>query len=87
MENFFQLGVRDAESLASNGSDALDGEVAERKAKGVSPDHSSRAHNDETVLAGRWSRQRCRGRYLVIRCHDTSRFSIQRKRRSNAPVR
>jgi len=50
VQNLFQLGVRDAEVLASDSRHSFDGVVSQRTAKGVSADHSGRAHNNKTYL-------------------------------------
>src|SRR5579863_5498544 len=77
MQHLFELWVADAELLAPNRSHAIHGGIVEPIAKSVAADHSSRAQNDKTFLAGRWNAHRCCGRYLATRCHDTSRFSIR----------
>src|ERR1700751_6411259 len=50
MHDFMQLGVREAEFPAPNRRRASDVGVFERIAKSVSTDHSSRAHDYQTLL-------------------------------------
>src|ERR1700677_5308613 len=50
MQNLFQLGVRDAGVSAPNGSHTGNGGGFERVAKSVSTNHSSRAHDNKTLL-------------------------------------
>jgi hypothetical protein len=49
MENLFQLRVPDAELSAPDGRHSSDGGVIEGVAKGVSTDHSRRAHDDQAL--------------------------------------
>src|ERR1700757_5110298 len=50
MQNFFQLGVRDAEISAPDSRHTSDDGVFERIANGVSANHPSRAHNYQANL-------------------------------------
>jgi hypothetical protein len=49
IENFFQLGVGDAELPAPNGGHSCDGRVLERVAKGLPTDQSTRAYDDKAL--------------------------------------
>ena len=53
VQNLLQLGVRDAQPLAPDGSHRSDGGVIECIAKGISADHSSRSHDHNTLLSYR----------------------------------
>src|SRR5580693_9855673 len=50
MQNFMQLGVRDAEFPAPDRRRGSDGGVFERIAQSVSTNHSSRAHDYQALL-------------------------------------
>jgi hypothetical protein len=75
MQNLFQLGVRESKLPTPDSGYTSDGWVFERVAKGVSADHSSRAHDYKALLVrGRNIRY---GRHLAARYHDRMRSSIQ----------
>ena len=65
MENIFQLGVRDSKLPAPDHRRTRQGGMIERVAKGVSTDHSRRAHDYNAFLARRRN------------THDNVRSSIQ----------
>src|SRR5580692_12870946 len=77
MQNLFQLRVQDAQFLAANRSHALNRGAIERVADGVAADHSSRSHNDETLLADGGNTHRLAGAHFIRRAHDRMRSSIQ----------
>src|ERR1700720_2715147 len=90
MQNFFQLRMQDAQFLAANRSHAFDSGATECVADGVSTDHSSRAHNDETLLADGGNTHRRAGTHFIRRGHNRMRSSIQstyslRSANSHAP--
>jgi hypothetical protein len=65
MQNFFQLGVQDAELAAPDRRHNPNGGMVERVAQCVSADHPGRADNNKTCLARRQS------------AHDRARSSSQ----------
>jgi hypothetical protein len=65
MDNFFQLGVREAKSPAADRRHTSNGGVVQRIAKGVAADHPRRADDYKTFLGRRRS------------VHDSSRWSSQ----------
>ena len=64
-QNFFELGMRNTAHPAVDSGDNSDVRMMERMTQGVSTDHSSGAHDDETHLALRES------------IHDSGRSSTQ----------
>ena len=84
MQNLCQLGVRDAELPAPDRRHTSDGGVIERVAKGVSADHSGRAHDYKalwpavgTFIYGSEELQKRSLKTSGCRCHDSARSSIQ----------
>jgi len=53
MENLFQLGMRDTDLSAPDGRRTSNGGVLKGVSKRVTTDHSSRAHDNEVLLASR----------------------------------
>src|SRR4029077_10359608 len=53
MENLFQLGMRDTDLSAPDGRRTSTGGVLKGGSKRVTTDHSSRAHDNEVLLASR----------------------------------
>jgi hypothetical protein len=51
MQNFSQLGMREAKLPAADRRHMTDGRVLQRVAKSVSADHSRRAHDYNALLA------------------------------------
>ena len=58
MQDFFQLGVRDAKTPAADCCHAANSGVVERVAKGIAANHAGRPHADKTSLSRRNAQDR-----------------------------